>query len=454
MAFRFNYTNNSEKIYGTVFDDYIFAYGGNDTVRAGKGNDTVRGGSGRDTIYGDSGNDVLYGEDDNDTIYGGSGRDFIDGGDDNDKLYGDSGNDTLRGGEGNDHLFGGADRDTLLGGSGHDSLYAGNGYDFLSGGTGDDLLSMKHSAAPTYFGVDASAGYYDGGEGIDTLELEQVFAPLDGESFHGWYVNLEMEYGYINSFSQYGLSTFKNIENVIGSSNDDYIVGDANANELTGEQGNDYLYGKGGSDVIDGGSGNDRIYGGSHSDELSGGSGADRIYGGSGDDIVSGGTGRDIMYGGSGNDTVDYSYATSNWYIDLGANFAVNGVELMETVNSFENVIGGRGNDVIFGTSGDNQIEGNRGNDQLTGRGGNDTFVFDDNWGNDTIIDFGNGNDVIDLSAVAGIRDMSDLDFSNVYEQGVGGSFRQTGIEISFGDNSIVLEGVTMNDISADDFVF
>lgn len=52
-----------------------------------------------------------------------------------------------------------------------------------------------------------------------------------------------------------------------------------------------------------GGSGNDRIVGNTAKNVLKGGAGADRLNGGSGNDILDGGAGKDILTGGSGSDT-------------------------------------------------------------------------------------------------------------------------------------------------------
>lgn len=79
---------------GSLIDDVIYAYGGNDYVNGYGGNDTIYGGDGNDyVLHGLAGNDVIYGEAGNDTINGGA---------DNDTLYGGSGIDTMTGGAGAD----------------------------------------------------------------------------------------------------------------------------------------------------------------------------------------------------------------------------------------------------------------------------------------------------------------------------------------------------------------
>ncbi|MFM7423960.1 MAG: M10 family metallopeptidase C-terminal domain-containing protein [Elainella sp.] len=75
-----------------------------------------------------------------------------------------------------------------------------------------------------------------------------------------------------------------------------------------------------------------------------------------------------------------------------------------------ENAVGGAGNDTLTGNQGANSLAGNAGadrltglagNDRLTGGAGNDVFVFQtENDGLDTITDFGQGSDVIDVSSL------------------------------------------------------
>jgi Ca2+-binding RTX toxin-like protein len=83
------------------------------------------------------------------------------------------------------------------------------------------------------------------------------------------------------------------VENAIGSSFDDLLIGNAKQNTQNG------------------GAGNDLIYGGSNNDTLIGGAGTDELLGGEGDDLLVGGTGSDILNGGRDSDTADYSSKAS-----------------------------------------------------------------------------------------------------------------------------------------------
>lgn len=95
-----------------------------------------------------------------------------------------------------------------------------------------------------------------------------------------------------------------------GTSGNDILIGDNNANYAYGGAGNDILLGRGGNDWLEGDSGDDLLfdeYGsltGGGNDILQGNSGNDYLYGQSGDDEIYGGAGHDELYGDAGNDTL------------------------------------------------------------------------------------------------------------------------------------------------------
>lgn len=100
----------------------------------------------------------------------------------------------------------------------------------------------------------------------------------------------------------------------------------------------------------------------------------------------------------------------------------------------------------IIGNSGVNVLSGGRGDDALTGNGGADTFVFASLSGEDTITDFQNGKDHIDLTGYSGIDDFGDI-------SSIGTVQGDTVITLSGGD-TITLEDIKAATITADDFLF
>ncbi|MGR3640646.1 M10 family metallopeptidase [Alterinioella nitratireducens] len=122
-----------------------------------------------------------------------------------------------------------------------------------------------------------------------------------------------------------------------------------------------------------GGSGDDRIIGNGVSNKLLGRSGADEIDGLRGHDTLRGGSGNDTLDGGRGNDTL------------LGN-------------ADRDKLIGGNGSDILKGGSGNDVVNGTKGNlDKMWGQGGRDAFIYRDGFGADRIMDFEDNRDTIRL---------------------------------------------------------
>jgi Ca2+-binding RTX toxin-like protein len=392
---------------------------GNDVLVGTSGDDTVNGLAGNDTLVGTLGNDMLIGGDGFDVVdYSGAmqgvdvnlatstatgmGTDVLDG---IEGVIGSAFADTLRGN-------GAANR--LIGGAGNDSLYGDYGDDTLLGGDGDDLLVPG-----------PGNDYVDGGAGNDTVDLRHTSRPAT--------IDLEKGYAVFSSV----VKTLVSIENVYGSNGADLIIGTSGANMLVGSLGNDSIYG---------------------------GDGDDTLMGGDGDDLLIGGGGSDVYYGGAGIDTVDFSQVTSNIRVDQDLSYADIAGEGKEYLYSIENVIGGSGNDWMKGTSGANLLHGGMGNDTLDGGGGDDTLIggggddmliggdgrdrfqiaFGD--GNDRIMDFATGVDVIELSGFA-IDDWNQL--KALMTEGAGS------VTLTLGaGQTLTLEGLSLASLTPGDFGF
>ncbi|MGO4705270.1 M10 family metallopeptidase [Microvirga sp. 2MCAF38] len=254
------------------------------------------------------------------------------------------------GGSGNDTITGNVANNVLSGNAGNDSLSGGAGADTLSGGAGADVL--------------------DGGTGVDTADYAS-----DTEG-----VLVDVRVG-IGQRGQAAGDVIRNIENVIGGSGSDTIYGSHEANVLKGQDGNDILAGAGGNDTIWGGDGSDVLYG----DD-----GNDYVAGQEGNDVIAGGAGADTLSGGDGTDTLVYG-GVEGALVDLRTGY-VAGQAAGDVISGFENLIGGAGNDTVYGSADANELNGQDGNDILAGADGNDTL-----WGgngNDWL-EGGNGNDLI-----------------------------------------------------------
>ena len=185
--------------------------------------------------------------------------------------------------------------DTILGLGNDDRLYGGAGNDTLYGGAGNDRLDGGA-------GIDTMRG----GAGNDTYVLDNIRDKvIEG-------VGLGIDTARISFVSAgHAVKLAANVENIVltghadiglGNALDNVITGNAFNNSLAGLDGSDTLYGGAGSDSLVGGNGDDTVYGGLGKDFLYGGSGNDQLSGGAGDDFLSAGIGRDLINGGAGQD--------------------------------------------------------------------------------------------------------------------------------------------------------
>lgn len=227
-----------------------------------------------------------------------------------------------------------------------------------------------------------------------------------------------------------------------GTSGDDVLAGTIGYDTITGGSGNDRIsaiYGDGinpnsgnfngvtinaggGRDTISGTDDDDIISGGSGNDFIEGNGGSDRILGGSGADAIGGGAGSDLIEGGGNNDRISGNAGD-------------------------DTILGGGGDDELFGGGGTNVLVGGAGDDLLiSGLSGKNRFVFMDDDSVDTVNDFSDGNDLIELIGF-GLTDFNDL----VNEANIRHTDSST--IISLDDTSVVINGLTEALFDATDFV-
>lgn len=469
-------TGRFETIFGGRGDDFlsnaggtsaviVVGFGGDDVLIGGDGDDYLDGEDGDDTLVGNAGNDTLIGFNSStgnpaasgvDKMLGGSGNDRIlaeeldvnapaavvlggDGpgvgtsngiGDElnleaitttgivliNDMSAGlasgiggfeiiksGGGNDVITvtnataadgvylvGGGGDDFLIGGSANDALQGGAGNDRLVGLEGADTFVGDVGFDTVDYSVSPAPAA----ALAGF----PGIDG-----VVADLRAGAF---------SLGSSGGHAQGDRYLADDVEAVIGTPGNDYIIGNDLDNRLEGEAGDDTIIGRQGNDELHGGAGRDTLIGSDgvapfvDSDSFDGGAGDDHIYADAADLLDRPGL---MVLGGPGAaDALDFFFSG-------GVNF-LNDFGLAARTGGFEQVFGSSASDRIstansllspglyyVGRGGDDFLVGGNGNDTLNGGDGNDTLVGAA--GADTLIG-GPGLDSADLNL-----DQGDISF-------------------------------------------
>ena len=247
------------------------------------------------------------------------------------------------------------------------------------------------------------------------------------------------------------------------------LVGGPGDDVLDGGAGNDWLEGGAGADVLRGGAGDDtaryrysdagvvvRLHDGTARggdaegdtfggtvrvertgagaiaqrvalpdiENLTGSDYADILAGDLRDNRLLGGDGNDVLYGGPGG-----------------------GDDVLMGEAGHDTVYGGKGDDTLEGGPGNDRLLGGPDNDSVTGGAGDDTFVFGPGGGNDTVPDFGNGEDKIDLTAFADIRSTEDL----IMEQ------QGNHLVVDFsghGGGTVILRDFNVADVMETQFVF
>ena len=217
-----------EQVEASRFDDLVIGTRSRDFLFGGRGDDVLRAGSGNDFVQGNHGDDLLD---------AGRGRDFavfdqsrrsIRASLRTGAAYGD-GADRLRRIE---NLVGSDLDDLLRGDDGKNVLFGGEGSDRLFGRGNDDRLLIF-----------AGGTQVDGEGGRDSVEflLGPVAASLLAGSAHV-------------PGGEVGIAE---VEDLVGSTGDDTLVGNNLPNHIAGEEGDDKLYGRGDRDRLDGGPGQD-----------------------------------------------------------------------------------------------------------------------------------------------------------------------------------------------------
>jgi len=403
-------TAGDDSLVGTSGNDFLGGLAGDDTLRGLDGNDNLDGGAGNDLIDGGAGYDLAdyYFAPSAITLNFASGT--VTGGYGNDTLIGiesvraSNYGDTLLGDASANNFLGEAGNDTIIAGDGADALNGGAGDDSLDGGAGTDSVSFGGATGPVV--ANLATGIATGGDGNDTLvSIEEIRGSNFGDTFTG---NAEQNFidggggddlmmGGENHDSFAGNSGNDTIDGGPGEDGVTYTVGpgpvsvNLAAGTASGAQGDDTLIRV---ENVAGTTANDTLIGNDDANRLMGLEGDDSLSGGGGDDLLEPGPGNDTIDGGlGGRDTVQYT-SPGPVVVDLAQGLAT-GPEGNDTLANVEVIIASNFDDILVGNASDNLIWDQLGNDTVYGGAGND-ILKSGNWPNSSGADSmigGTGND-------------------------------------------------------------
>lgn len=238
-------------MFGTLLDDDITGDGANNLLSGGAGVDTLDGGGGDDILIAGGHNsttaeDELYGGGGNDRMVIGANSFFADGGDGTDTLDFSGGTDLAEGGGRTlalqiDLQDRSLSRDVEVGRAvwADDGSTASRQFDGQSISPRDVLLSNPLYARSA---LDLELRLPTGEETDDDIPSFAIEITSSTQS-NGQISNV-----------------FTSFENVLGTSGDDLLRGDAAGNLLEGAEGDDILEGRAGDDDLDGGAGIDTAF--------------------------------------------------------------------------------------------------------------------------------------------------------------------------------------------------
>jgi Ca2+-binding RTX toxin-like protein len=247
----------------------------------------------------------------------------------------------------NNLLTGNAGANSLSGAAGNDTLIGGAGIDKMAGGTGNDVYVVDVATDVVTEALN---------EGTDFVSVAFAVA--------GTYTltaNVE------NATAAAGTLAI----NLVGSTDNNLLTGNAAANSLSGGDGNDDLMGGDGNDTLLGGAGRDSLRGGAGNDSIDGGIITDRInY-----------TDSNLVY---------YTDATAGVNVNLsgitgdgstGTGTAQDGLGGTDTLANVNRVIGSSLNDTLTGSTALllEQFDGGAGDDTIDGGVITDTLNRDNN---------------------------------------------------------------------------
>ncbi len=257
------------------------------------------------------------------------------------------------------------------------TIWDGGGHDTL-----DDHLSLKSDT------LDLTPGSYSSVKGLREnigiafgAIIEDAVSGIGDDSLQGNAADNRLDGGVGSDLN--AITPGDGNDTLAGGDGNDTLLGGNGDNQLFGDKGDDSLVGAGGSDYARGGDGNDTIAVGEGRNDVSGGAGNDSISVGHGDNEINGGAGNDTITAGNGGNLVGGG----------------DGDDSITTGSGDDTILAGQGADTLDAGAGQDSLEGGTDNDLLVGGGGADTFGFAPGDGQDWVLDFTPGSDVVDLRA-------------------------------------------------------
>jgi len=415
------YTGVMNNLQGSAFNDHLIGNVNANVLTGGAGDDILEGLGGADTFLGGAGSDwVSYAHSVAGVLIDMQNRGTYTPTND---AVGDTfvGIENFIGSGGNDTVYGTSDNNILVGGGGNDTLNGEAGFD-----------TAAYADATGAITVDLAANTVTGpGIGTDTLiSIERIIGSSFGDTFagsngddiidggagadaiNGGLGSDTVSYASAGGFRDVNLltgantdgDTYTSIENIVGSSAGETLIGNNSDNVIEGGLGNDVLDGLGhgaGGDTASyagaasavtvslaiatpqatGGAGTDtlanfeNLLGSDYNDSLTGDGGNNVLNGGTGDDTLIGGAGADTLKGGLGTDTVSYASAGAGVTVIInGAGSA--GDAIGDDLSGIENLIGSDFGDTLTGDGGANRFDGGLGSNIINGAGGIDTVSY------------------------------------------------------------------------------
>ena len=399
----------------------------NNSILGTSGNDTIYGGTGNDTILGSSGSDMLFGDAGNDTLSGGEGSDTLTGGDGKDVFIYTSGNDVIT-----DYT---ADQDTIRLSNDTIAGYAISGKDlsFQAGSGGTISIIGGRNSAITVIDAKSKTTSYQ-----NNLIYNNLVSKANAMTITADYANTLSSTAYGNAVMTIDASGHNSAMELYGNAKNNSILGTVGNDTLSGLTGNDTLTGGDGADIFVYSAGNDVITDYAEGvDTLKVTSGTITSVTASGSDIVMKiGSGSlkvvngkssaitiidatnktkvfddGLIYNGILTDTNSMTITAaydntlqSSDYVDTVVTIDASARSVAMNIFGNDNsnsIVGTTGNDTLSGGAGNDTLLGGKGNDTLLGGAGKDIFVYANGEGNDLIIDYTAGEDVISLTSAS-----------------------------------------------------